>query len=158
MKYLVFISTLLCLAIGISSFTTPGTTGKKAHGQTPVHPKRLKVTGTVTINLNNSTGGSLPTSGVFLKQGGVVVRTLYFPTTGSGVNSYSDIPAGTYDIQGYFPGSIVTNYRCFIPQKGPNCGLPDKDFGSYTLIEGDVLSVVCMTASDASNTPFCPGN
>ncbi|WP_400262858.1 hypothetical protein ACFX5U_07010 [Sphingobacterium sp. SG20118] len=146
---------LCCMALFATSYSVSTTTEKVTKGN--LNTKNLVLANTVTINLNNSTGTVLPSSGVYLKQSGNIVMTLYYPTA-PGVNFYTSIPAGTYEVEGFFSGSNSSQYLYGLPFKGPKCSGPESNFGTYNLIDSDHLSLICILASSVGNYPFCSSN
>ena len=155
MKNCLTLCLLCCMAFITSSYSV-SKTETKINSNSKDYEKTNKVifANTVSINLNNSTGGVLPSSGVYLKQNGNIVMTLYYPTA-PGVNFYTNIPAGTYEVEGFFLGSNSGQYLYGLPMKGSKCGGPESNFGTYQLNDYDQFSIICILASQASNYPFC---
>jgi len=156
MKNYLALCLFCCMAFLASSYSVSKPTEAKSNTNTKVHAntKKLVFGNTVSINLNNSSGTTLPTSGVYLKQGGSIVMTLYYPTL-PGVNFYTNIPAGTYEVEGFFLGSNSGNYLYGLPMKGPKCGGPESNFGTYALNDYDQFSIICILAHEAGGYFFC---
>ena len=149
MKNYLTLCLLCCMAFVASSYSVSKPTETKINPNSKGYEKAKKVVfaNTVSINLNNSTGGALPSSGVYLKQNGSIVMTLYYPTL-PGVNFYTNIPAGTYEVEGFFSGSNSGNYIYGLPMKGSKCGGPESNFGTYKLNDYDQFSIICALASE----------
>lgn len=148
MKNCLTLCLLCCMAFITSSYSV-SKTETKINSNSKDYEKTNKVVfaNTVSINLNNSTRGALPSSGVYLKQNGSIVMTLYYPTL-PGVNFYTNIPAGTYEVEGFFLGSNSGQYLYGLPMKGSKCGGPESNFGTYQLNDYDQFSIICALASE----------
>lgn len=156
MKNYLTLCLLCCMAFVASSYSVPKLIENEnnTNSKDYVKTKMLVFANTVSINLNNSTGTALPNCGVYLKQNGNIVMTLYYPIA-PGVNFYTNIPAGTYEVEGFFLGSNSGQYLYGLPMKGSKCGGPESNFGNYQLNDYDQFSIICILASQASGYPFC---